>query len=230
MIKDPKYAVLQKVRDNRRTFGITPRIPGGFVKPEELIKLAEVAQKYNGTIKITSGQRIAILGLEADDVDKVWSELGMEPAVLSTYSVKNVEMCPAAFCKRAKQNSLKLAMHLEKRFYGASTPNRTKIGVAGCRNSCTSAYSKDIAVIGDIKGYIVAVGGSAGYHPKLPNIIAENLSEKEAYEMVESVYEYYNKEAQFGEKLGDFVERVSVESFKNKVIEIFKDRMNRIEK
>ncbi len=92
-----------------------------------LIKFAEVAQKYNGTLKITSGQRIAILGLEPEDVEKAWSDIGLEPGVVNTYSVKNVEMCPASFCKRSKQNSLKLGMKLEKRFYGAPTPNRTKL-------------------------------------------------------------------------------------------------------
>lgn len=221
MIQQPKYATLQKVRNEIRTYGITPRIPGGFIKPEDLVKFAEVAKKYNGAIKITSGQRIAILGIKAEDVEKAWQELGMEPGVVSAYSVKNVELCPASFCKRAKQNSLKLGMKIEKRFYAAAAPNRTKIAVVGCRNSCTSAYSKDIAVVGDKEGYIVTAGGSAGFYPKLPHIIAEKLSDDEAYNMVEAIYEFYNKEAEFGEKLGDFIERISVESFKSGVEQIY---------
>lgn len=220
----PKYAVLQKVRNGKRTYGVTPRIPGGFIKADDLIKLGKVAEKYGGTIKITSGQRIAILGLEADDVNKVWDELGMDPGVLSTYSVKNVEMCPASFCKRSKQNSLKLGMKLEERFYGAKTPNRTKIAVVGCRNSCTSAYSKDIAVIADEDGYIITAGGSAGFHPRLPDTIAENLSEEEAFYMVEAIYEYYNTEAEMGEKLGSFIDKIGLDLFKENVLNIFKEK------
>jgi NAD(P)H-nitrite reductase large subunit len=221
MIQQPKYATLQKVRNDNRTYGITPRIPGGFIKPEDLVKFAEVAKKYNGVIKITSGQRIAILGLKGEDVEKAWEELGMEPGVVSPYSVKNVEMCPASFCKRAKQNSLKLGMKLEKRFYAAAAPNRTKIAVVGCRNSCTSAYSKDIAVIGDKEGYLIAVGGSSGFYPKLPHIIAEKLSEDEAYNMVEAVYEYYNTKADFGEKMSDFIERITIEIFKEGLSQVY---------
>ncbi|WP_160679119.1 NAD(P)/FAD-dependent oxidoreductase [Clostridium sp. C8-1-8] len=221
MIQQPKYATLQKVRNDNRTYGITPRIPGGFIKPEDLVKFAEVARKYNGVIKITSGQRIAILGLKAEDVEKAWEELGMEPGVVSPYSVKNVEMCPASFCKRAKQNSLKLGMKLEKRFYAAAAPNRTKIAVVGCRNSCTSAYSKDIAVIGDKEGYLIAVGGSSGFYPKLPHIIAEKLSEDEAYNMVEAVYEFYNNKAEFGEKMSDFIERITIETFKEGLNQVY---------
>lgn len=219
----PKYAVLQKVRDGKKTYAVTPRIPGGFIKPEQLAKIAEVAKKYNGTLKITSGQRVSILGLQPEDVDKVWTELDMEPAVLSPYSVKNVEMCPASFCKRAKQNSLKLGFMLEKAFYGASTPNRTKIGVAGCRNACTSVYSKDIGVVADVDGYIVTVGGSAGFHPRLPNTVTIGLSEEEVFTLVKIIIDYYNKNAQMGEKLGDFIDKISFQKFQEDVMALFKN-------
>ncbi|SHJ90553.1 Nitrite/Sulfite reductase ferredoxin-like half domain-containing protein [Geosporobacter subterraneus DSM 17957] len=218
----PKYATLQKVRNGNKTYGVTPRIPGGFIKPEQLIKIAEVASKYNGTLKITSGQRVAILGLQPEDVDKVWTELGMEPAVLSPYSVKNVEMCPASFCKRAKQNSLRLGMKLEKALYGAPAPNRTKVGVAGCRNACTSVYSKDIGVIADVDGYMVTVGGSAGFHQRLSDIVTVGLTEDDAFALVKIIMEYYNQQASTGEKMGDFIDRITFAVFQREVMERFK--------
>ena len=51
-------ANLQKIKNGKRTFAITPDIPGGFVTPEQLVKIGEVTKKYNGALKITSGQRI----------------------------------------------------------------------------------------------------------------------------------------------------------------------------
>lgn len=222
----PKYATLQKVRNEQRTFAITPRIPGGFITPELLTTIAEVAKKYNATLKMTSGQRIIILGLKGEDVSKAWDDLGMEPAVLSPYSVKNTEMCPAAFCKRAKQNSLKLGMLIEKEFYGTEAPNRTKIAVAGCKNSCGSANAKDIAVIADKPGYIIKVGGSAGFHPRLPDTIAEELTEDEAFIMVKIIMKYYRETAEFGEKLGFFVDRIGLDKFKEDVLNLFKDSSN----
>jgi len=119
---EPKHAILQKVRNGKRTYGVTPHIPGGFITSKQLSKIAEVADKYKGILKMTSGQRIAILGLEAEDVAKVWEELGMQAGVKSLNSVKNVHMCPAAFCKRAKQNSLKIGMLLDKRYHGMALP------------------------------------------------------------------------------------------------------------
>ena len=109
-MNNPKHAVLQKIKNGRKTYGITPRIPGGFITPDQLIKIAQVAKKYKGTMKLTSGQRVAILGVKGEDVEKMWQELDMEPGILSSYSVKNVEVCPAGFCKRSRQNSLPRAL------------------------------------------------------------------------------------------------------------------------
>ncbi len=216
-MSNPSFAVLQKVRDGKRSFAITPRIPGGFITPEDLIKLAEVAKKYKGQLKITSGQRIAILGIKAEDVDLAWQDLGMDPGVKTPYSVKNVEMCPASFCKRAKQNSLKLGLRLEKKYYGKPAPNRVKIAVVGCLNACTSANGKDIVVLADPEGYIVRVGGSAGYHPRLPDEIAKDLTEEEAEKLVDAVFDYYCETADMGEKLGLYIDRIGIDTFKQGV-------------
>lgn len=225
----PKNAVLQRVRPTKeKTYAITPRIPGGFISHKTMIKISEVAEKYHASIKITSGQRIMIIGLKAEDVEKAWADLGMEPAVLSSYSIKNVEMCPATFCKRMKQNSLPLGLKLERRFYGAPAPNRTKIGVAGCRNACGSMYAKDIGVIGTKEeGYMVFAGGSAGYHQRMADKIATNLNEDEAYNMVEAIYQYYNEHAEFGTKLGNFIDEISLDKFIEGVNEIYNNINNK---
>lgn len=215
---EPKYAVLQKVRDGKRTYGVTPHIPGGFITPKQLSKIADVAQKYKGVLKMTSGQRIAILGLAAEDVSNVWEELDMSPAVKSLNSVKNVHMCPAAFCKRAKQNSLKIGMLLDKLYHGMEMPCRTKIGVAGCRNACTSVYSRDLGVIGDKDGYMIVAGGSGGFTPRVADIIAEKLTEDQVLVLVDNLIKYYKDNGNMGEKLGDFIMRIGLEKFKEDTV------------
>ncbi|WP_195940898.1 NAD(P)/FAD-dependent oxidoreductase [Romboutsia sp. 1001713B170131_170501_G6] len=215
------YGNLQKIRNGKRTYGITPHIPGGFVLPDTLIKIANVAKKYNGVLKITSGQRILITNLKEEDLDDIWKELDMKPAVTNQYSVKNVEMCPANFCKRSKYPTIGIAMKISKNFHGMPLPNRTKIGVAGCRNACTSVYSKDIGVLVDIDGtFFVCAGGSAGFYPRVADIITKKLSEKEAYTLVETLLNYYNEHGQMGEKLGEFIDRIGIENFRKDVLEI----------
>ena len=63
------YGNLQKVREGKRTFAITPHIPGGFISADKLIKIGEVAKKYNGVLKMTSGQRIMITNLKEEDLE-----------------------------------------------------------------------------------------------------------------------------------------------------------------
>ena len=218
---------LQKIRNGKRTFAITPHIPGGFIKPEGLIKIGEVAKKYGGVLKITSGQRILITNLQEEDLPAIWEELGMKPAVVTQNSLKNVELCPANFCKRSKYPTIGIGMRLSRKFQGMGLPCRTKIGVAGCRNACGSVYAKDIGVLVDFdKMFFVTAGGSAGFHPRPSDIITRGLTEDEAFALVETILEYYNEYAMAGEKLGDFIDRISIDKFRDDVLEIAKLEKN----
>lgn len=212
------YGNLQKIRDGKRTFGITPHIPGGFISPDSLEKIAQVARKYNGVIKITSGQRILITNLKAENLAEVWKELDMEPAIETANSVKNVEICPAGFCKRSKYNTIGIGMKLLKKYHKMEMPCRTKIGIAGCRNACGSIYARDVGVIADISGLMVVAGGSAGYNPRIADVIAINLNEKEALKLVDIIFDYYKEKAELGEKLSFMIERLGIDSFKSEVL------------
>lgn len=212
---------LQKIRNGKRTYAITPHIPGGFILPDDLIKIGEVAKKYKGVLKLTSGQRILITNLKQEDLPAIWEELGMEPAVRVQNSVKNVEICPANYCKRSKYPTIGIGMKISRKFHGMEVPCRTKIGVAGCKNACTSVYSKDIGVIVDLDStFYITAGGSAGYHPRSADIVTKGLCEEEAFNLVKTILYYYKDTAKPGEKLGDFIDRISIDVFRREVLNI----------
>ncbi|OPJ62308.1 nitrite reductase [Clostridium chromiireducens] len=217
------FGNLQKIRDGKRTFGITPHIPGGFITTDIMQKIVDVAKKYDGVLKITSGQRILITNLKQEDLLIIWKELGMEPAVRTQNSVKNVEMCPAGYCKRSKFNTIGTGMKLSKKYQWMEVPCRTKIGVAGCRNACGSVYSKDVGVIADKTGFIVTAGGSGGYNPRMSDIIAVDINEKQTLNLVDSIFDYYKGNAEDGEKLGFFIDRIGLEKFKHEVLKGIED-------
>ena len=70
---------------------------------------------------------------------------------------------------------------------------------------------------------MVRVGGSSGFHPRLPNEIASTLSEKEAEKMVDCVFDY-SDHADQGEKLGLYIDRIGFDTFKNGVMTYFEER------
>ncbi|MDT8902104.1 DUF1858 domain-containing protein [Anaeroselena agilis] len=217
----PKGANLQKIRNGVRTYAVTPHLPGGFVKPETLETYARVAREYGGTLKLTSAQRIMITGLKAEDIDNVWAELGMQPAMGFANCVRSVKICPGiAFCKRGKQDSVKLGLELDRRYIKKEMPSRLKIGVSGCPNSCAEAIIKDIGVIGTDEGWDVYVGGSAGAHPRLADKLAAGLDYDATLRLVDIIVGYYKRHADI-ERLGQFIDRIGLEKFRVDVLAEF---------
>lgn len=217
----PKGANLQKIRDGKKTYAITPSIPAGFIKPDLLRKYADVAEKYGGILKLTSAQRIMITGLKGEDIDQIWDELGMNPAIGFANCVRSVKTCPGnIFCKRGKQDSIKLGLELDKLYHKKEMPSRMKLGVAGCPNSCAEIYIKDVGLLGTDKGWDIYVGGSAGAHPRLADKLVADLNYDEALRIVDIIISYYQKNADI-ERLGPFIDRIGLEKFKTDVLAIF---------
>ena len=217
----PKGANLQKIRNGNKTYAVTPHLPGGFVKPEVLEKYAQVARKYEGTLKLTSAQRIMITNLKAEDIESIWVELGMQPAMGFANCVRSVKVCPGiAFCKRGKQDSVKLGLELDRRYIKKEMPSRMKFGVSGCPNSCSESVIKDVGVIGTEAGWDVYVGGSAGSHPRLADKLAESLDYDDTLRLVDIVVRYYQKHADI-ERVGQFIDRIGFAKFQADVLAEF---------
>ena len=188
-----------------------------------LEKYVNVARKYHGVLKLTSAQRIMITGLKAEDIDSIWDELGMNPAIGFANCVRSVKICPGiAFCKRAKQDSIKLGFELDRRYIKKEMPSRMKMGVSGCPNSCSEAVIKDVGVIGTDIGWDIYVGGSAGAHPRLGDRLITGLNYEDTLKIVDIIVRYYQKNADI-ERVGQFIDRIGFEKFKTDVLGEFEN-------
>ena len=225
----PIGANLQKIHNGEKTYAITPHLPGGFIKPDMLERYVNVAKKYKGILKLTSAQRIMITGLRAEDIDNIWEELGMKPAIGFANCVRSVKICPGiAFCKRAKQDSMKLGFELDRRYIKKEMPSRMKMGVSGCPNSCSEAVIKDVGVIGTDIGWDVYVGGSAGAHPRLGDKLITGLNYEDTLKIVDIIVRYYQKNADI-ERVGQFIDRIGFEKFKADVLAEFENNILALE-
>ena len=127
MNDDCKGALLQ--RDDR-TYAVTTRIPAGIVTPEQLETIARVGREYRVPImKITSGQRIILAGLEPGDVQKVLTDLGPLAKPETAPCVKFVQACLGTdMCRYGKQDSIGLARALDTTFKDKTFPERSRSG------------------------------------------------------------------------------------------------------
>jgi NAD(P)H-nitrite reductase large subunit len=210
-----KAAILQR---DGEMYAIAPHIPGGIVYPETLRKIADIAEKYGAAaLKITSAQRIAIVGLKEEDLDAAWGELNLKPGAAIGLCVRSIKICPGTtFCKRGKQDAVGLGLKLDQKYHGMQLPSKFKMAVSGCPNSCSEPAIKDIGLMGTAKGFNLSVGGSAGPRPRLGNVVAKDLTEEQALDLVERIINFY-KGYPKQRRIGEVIDEMGLEKFKAEV-------------
>ena len=210
-----KGAIVQR---DGETFAIAPHIPGGIILPEKLRIIADVAEKYDLVLKVTSAQRIAIVGIREHNIDDVWEELDMKPGAAIGLCVRSIKICPGTtYCKRGQQDSVGIGLKLDEKYHGMELPSKLKMGVSGCMNSCAEPVIKDIGLMGTSKGFRVYAGGSSGVSPRLGDLIAEELSETEALDLVDRIINFYKRMNQ-KKRLGKIIDEIGLDTFKSEVL------------
>ena len=213
----PDGAILQR---DKKTYAIVPRTPSGMVSPEILDGLSQVVRKYNIPImKVTSGQRLALVGIKGEDINAIWQELEMDVGRAVELCLHYVQACPGtAVCKFGRQDSLGLGLEIEKFFYDYDLPAKLKIGVSGCPFCCGESYVRDIGIIGKKKGWIVTFGGNSGSRPRIADVLAENISKEEVIELVKKSLSLYRDNGKKKERTARFVERFGIEEIKKQLV------------
>ena len=213
----PHGAILQR---DKKTYAIVPRTPVGLLSPEILEAISSVVRRYNIPItKITSGQRLALIGMERDEVDRIWHDLKMEVGPAIGLCVHYVQACPGTeVCKFGVRNSIGLGLELEKLYVGMELPAKVKIGVSGCPFCCAESYVRDIGLIGKKKGWTITFGGNSGGRPRIADVIAEEVSDTDAVVLVKRCLEYYRDNIDKKLRTARFVEKVGIESIKKAVL------------
>lgn len=214
----PKGAILQR---DKETYAIVPRVPCGLLTKEKLRNIANVVEKYDiPIIKLTSGHRIALVGMKADVIEDIYADLDMEPGQATELCLHYVQACPGTeVCKFGIQDSLGFGVRLENLLTGRELPAKLKVGVSGCPFSCAEGLVRDIGVMGKKKGWTVSFGGNSGRQARIGDILAEEISPDEVIALVQRCLDYYCQHARKRERTARFIERIGLETFKAAVLE-----------
>jgi nitrite reductase (NADH) large subunit len=215
-INDRVHANIQK----DGTFSVVPRIRGGVTSPDELRRIADVADKYRvPMVKITGSQRIDLLGIKKADLPKVWADLGMPSGQAYTKGVRMVKTCVGTeFCRFGTQNSTAAGIEMERRFEQLYTPHKVKMASVGCPRNCAEATVKDIGLIGVEGGWQVVVGGAAGKSVRKADLLTTVETTEKALDAAELFFQYYRENANYLERTYDFVERLGIEKVRKETV------------
>lgn len=213
MLQDGDKGVI--IQRDKQTYAVAPHLVCGVTDPVTLRKIADVAEKHNLVIKVTSEQRIALIGVTAEKVDHVWQDLGMTPGHVVGCTVRSVKACPGTdFCKRGQRDSLKMGGILDQRYHGIPLPGKMKLAVSGCTFQCAETNFRDIGLVGRPKGWMIYIGGNGGGKPRIAQLLAENLSDADALEIVDRLVEMFKRNAQKHDRMGRLIERHGLEAIR----------------
>jgi len=210
-------AILQR---DGKTFAVVTRVPGGLVTPETLENLAAVGRNYKVPLmKLTSGQRIMLIGIPEKDLAALYKDLGPLAEKETAPCVKYVQICLGTdVCKYGVQDSTGLGIELEKKYHQVEFPAKIKFGISGCLRCCGESFTRDVGLIGNTKGWTVIFGGNSGRRPAVGTVIAENLSKNDALDLVDRLLEYYREHATPKERTARFMERIGFERLKSDLL------------
>jgi nitrite reductase (NADH) large subunit len=217
-INDRVHANIQ----NNGTFSVVPRMYGGVTSADELIRIGTVAKKYKvPMVKITGGQRIDLLGIQKEDLPKIWRELGIPSGHAYTKAVRTVKSCVGTdFCRFGLGDAIKLAQDIEYKYQGIESPHKIKMAVAGCPRNCSEAMVKDVGVVAVEGGkWEIYVGGAAGGTVRKGDVLATVTTHEEAIRLVGRFIQYYREHAKYMERTYGFVERIGIGRLKSALVE-----------
>jgi nitrite reductase (NADH) large subunit len=217
-INDRVHANIQK----DGTFSVVPQMRGGVTTPEQLRRIADVAEKYAvPMVKLTGGQRIDLLGIKKEDLPGVWADLGMPSGFAYGKSFRTVKTCVGQeFCRFGLGDSTKLGVELETRMQGMESPAKMKLSVSGCPRNCAESYVKDVGIVAIEGGrWEIYIGGAAGAHVRKGDLLATVDDAETAKRLTARFLQYYRENAKWLERTYAFVPRVGLERIKAVVVD-----------
>lgn len=203
------------------TYSVIPRMYGGVTNPNQLRKIADVADKYKvPMVKLTGGQRIDLLGVKKEDLPNIWADLDMPSGYAYGKSIRTVKTCVGSeFCRFGTQNSTQLGIDIEKAFDHMWAPHKVKFAVSACPRNCAESGIKDVGIIGVDSGWEMYVGGNGGIKTVAGQFLCKVKTAEEVLEYSGAFIQIYREEARYLDRTVHWIERVGLDYVKQRVLE-----------
>lgn len=203
------------------TYSVVPRMYGGVTTPEQLRKIADVADKYAvPMVKLTGGQRIDLLGVKKENLVDMWKDLDMPSGYAYSKGIRTVKTCVGSeFCRFGTQNSTQMGIDIERSFDHMWAPHKVKFAVSGCPRNCAESGIKDVGIIGVDSGWEIYVGGNGGIKTEVAQFLCKVKTSNEVLEYSGAFIQIYREEARYLDRTVHWIERVGLDYVRKRVVE-----------
>jgi ferredoxin-nitrite reductase len=200
-------------------------IPVGRLAAEELLEIAQCAEKYgDGSIRTSNSKNIVIANIPEVNLKALLAEEIIQrftpnpkPFVGSTVSCTGKEFCNLALVE-TKKFAFQLAQTLDERF---ELDNPLRIHVNGCPNSCGQMHIADIGLKGTVgkwngetvDKFELSIGGELGINARFAIPLQGAVRAEKVQDVLGEFISYYRESRLAQESFFDFVSRVEIEVF-----------------
>jgi ferredoxin-nitrite reductase len=207
-------------------------VPVGRTNASEFEQLADIAEKYgDGKIRTTMSQNIILSGIPDEKVEEA-----LQAPVLKRLSPKashflsrTVSCTGNEFCNLAvvetKERARLVAEYLDA---NVELDEKIRIHFIGCPNACGQKHIADIGLQGAlvktpegmVDAFDIAVGGTLGPDAKFNEALKGRVKGDEVAGVLAKLILFYQENRQAGESFHNYVKRVGVPAFQEKLTEI----------
>ena len=212
-----KWIGLYTHRHEKGYFMLRTKQPNGFVTPEQLDTIAEIAEKKNkGYADITTRQDFQLHWIhhtQAVEILKQLQAVGIATLGACGDIARNVVGCPVAGVdKEELLDASPIAQAVSDFFLGnqayANLPRKYKIGVSGCRTWCSHPEIQCVGLVGAERsvngkteiGFDLRVGGGLSTQAFISQRLNAFVKPEDAVEVIKHITEIWRDTPAYREK------------------------------
>lgn len=198
------------------TYTVVPRMRLGQMDADLLQAVSRAVREHGlPGVRLAASQRMMIDNVPGEALRDVVEAVGL---VGDCYAYKVQPCLGAAGCKLGQQDSIGAADRLERMLAGFTLPAKLKTGVSGCSMCCAESMARDVGLFGRKHGWTVSFGGNAGKRVRKADILAEDVTEAEAFVILSRALAFYAEHGKVKERTARFVERVGIDAVKQAIL------------
>lgn len=209
----------------------------GRISPDDVIELARVSKKYgNGEIRHCNSQNVIIPNIPDESIaalikEPIFKKYPFNPSKFIGYAVSCTgnELCNLALVE-TKGLMKNIAQYLDQEI---TLDVPVRIHMVGCPNSCGQRQIADLGLHGIrmrnndkqlVDAFEIYVGGTLNNGGKFNEKLKGKVEANQLAEVVKELLLYFKENKDLGETFLQFVERIGIEPFNDKLTQILSTR------